>query len=91
MKELLPIGSVVLLQDGKKKVMIIGIKQTDQESKIEYDYLSVLYPEGFVSGDMMFFFNHDAIQDIYHMGYRNEEYDFFRKDLEEFYHRRSQN
>ena len=31
-KELLPIGSVVVLKGGEKKLMIFGIKQTDQET-----------------------------------------------------------
>lgn len=85
MKDLLPIGSVVMLKDGKKKVMIIGIKQMDADTKEEYDYLAVLYPEGYIANSMMFFFNHDAIEDIYHMGYRNQEHDVFRNKLEEFY------
>ena len=66
MKELLPIGSVVLLKEGKKKVMIIGVKQMDSETSVEYDYLTVLYPEGFIANAGMFFCNHDAIDEIYH-------------------------
>ena len=31
-RELLPIGSVVLLKEGTKKAMIFGIKQTDKAS-----------------------------------------------------------
>ena len=87
-KNLLPIGSVVLLQDGKKKVMIIGIKQMNIDTQVEYDYLAVLYPEGFLADQSMFFFNHDAIEDVYHMGYRNQEHDSFRERLEEFYQNR---
>ena len=90
-KELLPIGSVVLLKEGKKKVMIIGIKQKDGESDIEYDYLTVLYPEGFVANVGMFFCNHDAIDEIYYMGYRNEEHDKFRNELDKFYQNRNAN
>lgn len=46
-RELLPIGSVVLLKNGIKKAMIIGIMQStvDNEGQVtEYDYLGVLYP-----------------------------------------------
>ena len=33
-KELLPIGSVVLLKNGKKRVMIYGIKQTNNDTGV---------------------------------------------------------
>ena len=37
-KELLPIGSVVLLKKGKKRLMIYGIIQSDIENETEeYD------------------------------------------------------
>lgn len=46
-RELLPIGSVVLLKEAVKPVMIFGIKQVDIENQSqEYDYIAVLYPEG---------------------------------------------
>ena len=44
-KELLPIGSVVLLNEGTKKLMIYGVMQSDTENN-QYDYVGVLYPEG---------------------------------------------
>jgi len=89
-KDLLPIGSVVLLEEGKKKVMIIGVKQMNGDTRVEYDYLAVLYPEGYIADSMMFFFNHDAIAEVYHMGYRNQEHDEFRRRLTAFYERRSE-
>lgn len=30
----------------QKKIMIFGVKQTDAENRIEYDYMGVIYPEG---------------------------------------------
>mgnify|MGYP003283420860 CR=1 FL=1 len=63
-KQLLPIGSVVLLKNGIKKAMIIGMMQStvDKEGQItDYDYLGVLYPEGFFDLKSMFFFNHGQI------------------------------
>ena len=59
-KELLPIGSVVLLKEGKKKLMTFGVKQTDANTKKEYDYIGVLYPEGNIGDGGQFLFNHDA-------------------------------
>lgn len=42
-KELLPIGTVVSLKNGTKKLMVFGILQSIQEqSDKEYDYIGVL-------------------------------------------------
>lgn len=84
-KELLPIGSVVLLKEGKKRVMIFGVKQTNQETGIEYDYISVLYPEGNIGENGQYLFNHENIKEIYFRGYEDEERDTFIKNLAEFY------
>ena len=64
-KNLLPIGSVVLLKDGTKRLMIFGIKQTDNSTNIEYDYIGVLYPEGNIGENGQFLFNHEDIQNVY--------------------------
>ncbi len=44
MKDLLPIGSVVLLKDATKKLVIIGVLQVNAEQNKMYDYLAVPYP-----------------------------------------------
>lgn len=84
-KELLPIGSIVLLKGGQKKVMIIGVKQTDLDTQIEYDYISVLYPEGNVGEAGQFLFNHSDIEQIIFRGYEDEEREYFIGKLDEFY------
>ena len=46
-KELLPIGSIVRLQNGQKRLMITGVLQSkEDELDKQYDYLGILYPEG---------------------------------------------
>ena len=70
---LLPIGSVVKLRNGKKKVMIYGVKQTDAKTDTTYDYVGVLYPEGNIGQEYQLLFSHDAIEEIYFRGYENEE------------------
>ena len=45
----LPIGSVVILKNGRKRLMITGYAQVDLEKKDKiYDYCSCLYPEGVI-------------------------------------------
>ena len=85
-RELLPIGSVVLLKNGTKKVMIYGVKQTDVESGTEYDYISVLYPEGNMGEEAgSFLFNHSDIEEIYFQGYEDEERETFLENLAQYY------
>ena len=84
-EDLLPIGSVVLLKNGRKKIMIIGVKQKNLETNEVYDYLAVPYPEGFISADCAFFVNHDLIEKIYFRGYENEERETFLTALDNYY------
>lgn len=84
-KELLPIGSVVLLKGGKKRLMIYGIKQIDNATEIEYDYISVLYPEGNMGEAGQYLFNHEDIEQVYFKGYEEEEREEFLENLSEFY------
>lgn len=84
-RELLPIGSVVLLKDGRKKVMICGVKQTDNSTDIEYDYISVLYPEGYVGDGSQFLFNHGDIDQIFFKGYEDNEREDFINRLDAYY------
>ncbi|MBO6134279.1 MAG: DUF4176 domain-containing protein [Lachnospiraceae bacterium] len=78
MKELLPIGSVVLLRNGRKKLMIIGIKQADAENpSVIFDYSGVMYPEGYLGEKSFFLFNHKDIVDVIFTGYTNVEREEF--------------
>lgn len=83
LEKLLPIGSVVRLQGGTKRVMIIGIRQTSPEDQKTYDYLAVLYPEGNMGTEYQMLFDHEAVEEICFRGYEDEERDRFIKRLEE--------
>ena len=80
-EELLPIGSVVLLKDGEKRVMICGRIQAKEGEDTIYDYSACYYPEGILSSDSMIFFNRDAIQNIYFIGFQDEEGLLFQKNV----------
>lgn len=72
-KNLLPIGSVVLIEGGDKRVMICGrIQSRSGDDKI-YDYSACYYPEGILGTDSLFFFNHDSIEKIFFLGFQDEE------------------
>lgn len=64
-KDLLPIGSIVLLKDGEKRLMINGIMQSDASANgQEYDYLGILYPERHICDQFQYLFNHEDIAKI---------------------------
>ena len=45
----LPIGSVVLLKGGKKRLMITGYcMQTQEKPGVIYDYSGCIFPEGLI-------------------------------------------
>ena len=65
-KNLLPIGSVALLKGGEKRLMIIGIVQSDSNRKREvYDYLGVMYPEGHIGDGFQYLFNEERAKESY--------------------------
>ena len=73
----LPIGTVVLLKEGTKRLMIAGILQRDADTGRLWEYVGVLYPEGYVGAKDMFLFNGDAIDKIFALGYQDsEQFDF---------------
>jgi len=85
-RELLPIGSVVILHGGQKRLMIFGVMQTDEGAGgAEHDYIGVIYPEGNVGNEMQFLFDHSDIAAVYHRGYEDGERAAFITQLEEIY------
>lgn len=85
LNDLLPIGSVVLLKNGKRKLMIIGIKPIDVTNNITHDYLAVPYPEGFIDDRLTFFIEHSKIEQVIARGYENEERESFISEMNELY------
>lgn len=80
----LPIGTVCLLKDATKKIMIIGFVAKGKETKDKiYDYIGCIYPEGMLSSEQNLLFNHDQIKDIYYMGYDSKEDKEFKEKLTE--------
>ena len=70
----LPIGSIVLLTNTLKKVMITGyLVVSNNNSKIVYDYAGCMYPEGVISSEQVIVFNRNQIKEVIHMGLESLE------------------
>lgn len=79
--DLLPIGTIILLKDGEKRLMINGIMQSDAGgSGASFDYLGIFYPEGHIGEEFQYLFNHEDIAQVIFRGYEDaERVDFLNK------------
>ena len=75
MKErFLPIGTVVLLAGGTKKVMITGFCSVAEDTPDKmWDYRGCPYPEGVLASEGVALFDHGQIKEICHIGFENPE------------------
>ena len=97
MKErFLPIGTVVLLENGTKELMITRYciipgdteikdgEEVETERKL-YEYGGCTYPEGILDNDIVYAFNHNQIKKICHMGYETDTQKEFSEALNQDY------
>jgi len=78
----LPVGTVVLLKNGSKRTMITGFCSMEGENTNKvWDYSGCFYPEGILTSNQTFLFDHEQIAKIFHMGLKDddEEREFKRK------------
>lgn len=97
MKErFLPIGSVVLLKNANKPIMVTGFcivptgteitKDGEKEAELKvYDYCGCRYPEGTMDTNLFHAFNHDQIEEILFTGYETDSSKEFIKALNDNY------
>lgn len=79
MDKYLPIGSVVILKEGKKRLMIYGVNQKENTTGKVWDYIGCLFPEGNIDAEHTYVFNHDQIDRIFYIGMQDEEQMEFSK------------
>ena len=72
--EYLPLGSVVILNGGVKKLMIIarGLVVKIEGKEKFFDYGGINYPEG-LTGDKIAYFNHNGIAKKIFEGYSDDD------------------
>ena len=75
-KKLLPLGSIVYLEEGNQKLHIIGrgitFDDPDTGEQVFTDYMATLYLQGWQNEDVLFF-QHDNIDKVVFEGYSDEE------------------
>ena len=85
-EKFLPIGTVVMLKGGSKRLMIIGFcMEAKQNNKnVKFDYAGCLFPEGIIDSNEFALFNHDQIEKVYNEAYSDEITKKFISSLVEF-------
>lgn len=84
-EKFLPIGSVVLLKNAKKRIMVTGFAAKGKETGDKvFDYIGCLFPEGVISSDKNLLFNHDQIDKLYYIGYSDNDEKEFKQKLKEY-------
>lgn len=80
----LPLGSIVRLNDGDMKLMIISrFPLFENKGEVGYfDYASCVYPSGH-SNEQTYFFNQEDIAEVFFEGYIDESEEEAQKIFEE--------
>lgn len=79
---MLPIGSVVLMQDGEEGLMITGRKpivKSVHDEEVYMDYIACSYPGGNLNEEA-YFLNHEDIAEVLFTGYVTDS----EKDMARF-------
>lgn len=73
-EKFLPIGTVVMLKEGTKRVMITGFCSAAQEDPDKiWDYTGCPYPEGYISSNQTCLFDHDQINKVHYLGFKDDD------------------
>lgn len=80
-KDLLPVGSVVRLKGGEKRLMVCGRVIAGGEENGIHDYVGCYYPEGIVDSSKLFFFEQDAVDAVYFIGFQDTEEINFKRNV----------
>ena len=79
-QELLPLGSVVYLQEGTEKLMIIGrgviFRDNETGEQVYTDYMGCIFPNG-INPDNTYFFNQENIDRVVFEGLKDEDEERF--------------
>lgn len=86
-KNVLPLGTLVYLENGTKKVMIVGrgavMEDQDTGEDVYFDYMGTPYPEG-IDPENAIFFNNENIDEVIFKGYEDNEEERFKKLYKEW-------
>ena len=83
--DFLPVGSVVLLKEATRPIVVIGYSVVEQGSKKLWDYLGCAYPVGVIGTDKNLLFQREQIEKVISVGYEDDECKEFLNSLNKEY------
>ncbi len=81
MMGVLPLGSVVLLKDAKRYLVVMGYLIIEEGTNKVWDYMGCAYPIGAISSDAILTFDANQIEKVIFKGFSDEEGENFRKKV----------
>ena len=77
---MLPIGSIVYLKNGSRKIMILnrGAFLEKAGEKTIFDYSGCIYPIG-LDAEQIFYFNEENVDKVIFEGFKDEEEDRYQE------------
>jgi len=82
-KTLLPLGTILILKGSDQKLMIVS-RVVQMQTKETFDYMCVLWPNGFIGEEHQYFINHEDVRRVCHQGYSDSEDIEYLLELAEF-------
>lgn len=81
----LPLGSIVIVKGGVRKLMIIarGLGTKLDGKNQFFDYGACLYPEGLVGDNIMFFNHADIVKEVF-VGFADEENELMVQNINDW-------
>lgn len=73
MQDFLPVGSVVLLKGGTRRLFITGRVVAPNTGSEIFDYAGCPFPEGMTSLEQIYCFNRDQIEQVFFIGFQDSE------------------
>ncbi len=81
-KKFYPLGSIVRLKNGTKRIMICGRLQMRESDKKVLDYFACYYTEGILYTQELFLFQHEDIEELCFTGFQDQEEEMLQQFIQ---------